>query len=234
MIKAHSVSKSYGDTKALDSFSLEVSEGCIFGLLGPNGAGKTTFVKILLDLVHPDNGNVELCGLSSLDPRSRTTVGYLPEKYSFFPYYTVEGTVEFAAQMQGLSKDSSKDAVSEALRKVGMSDLRKRKLNALSKGQLQRVGIANLLISSHQLLILDEPFSGLDPIGIKEFKDLMVELKNEGRTLFINSHGLAEMEQLCDRVCILNKGIKVAEGTVKELTNGISLEDFFYKKVKGL
>ncbi|PIP94167.1 MAG: multidrug ABC transporter ATP-binding protein [Bdellovibrio sp. CG12_big_fil_rev_8_21_14_0_65_39_13] len=233
IISATDVSKSYGSIDALHSFSLEVPEGSIFGLLGPNGAGKTTFVKILLDLVHPSSGNVSLCGLPTLDPRARATVGYLPEKYSFYPYYTVQGTVEFYAQMQGLTKASMKPAVDVALEKAGLSELRKRKLSQLSKGQLQRIGIANLLLCPHQLLILDEPFSGLDPIGIKEFKDLMFELRKEGRTLFINSHGLAEVEQLCDEVCILNKGRKLAQGKVKDLTNGQSLEDFFYSKVKG-
>ncbi|GAB4011429.1 MAG: hypothetical protein Fur0010_05880 [Bdellovibrio sp.] len=234
MIFAESVCKSYGEVDALKSFSLEVDEGCIYGLLGPNGAGKTTFVKILLDLVHPDQGRVELCGLTTLDPRSRATVGYLPEKYSFFPYYTVEATVEFAAKMQGLSGPTVKTSVDQALVKAGLTDLKKRKLNALSKGQLQRVGIANLLITSHQLLILDEPFSGLDPIGIKEFKDLMVELKKEGRTLFINTHDLAQVELLCDKVCILNKGEKIAEGKIKELIKEQTLEEFFYQKVKGV
>ena len=232
MINAHNVSKSYGNIKALDNLSLTVAQGSVYALLGPNGSGKTTFVKSILGLVKPDSGDIKLNGIVSSNVQSREGISYLPEKFNFFPYYTVLGVVKFYGTMKGLKGQELKDQANAALSSLQILELANKKIKQCSKGQVQRAGIAAMLMGNSKLLILDEPFSGLDPIAIKELKDLLIELKNKGITLFVNSHILSEMEKLCDHAAILNKGEVIAQGELIPMLNGMSLEDFFYEKVK--
>lgn len=232
MIDAQNVSKSYGAFPALDSLSLKVEKGQAFALLGPNGAGKTTFVKSLLGLVHIDQGKIEVMGRSHKEDMVRQKVAYLPEKFQFYSFDTAQNVLFFYAQARGVSKTEQKQQVQNALETVGIADLAKKKISKLSKGQLQRVGLASVLVGEIDLLILDEPFSGLDPIGIKEFRDLFITLKEQGKTLFINSHTLSEMEKVCDSFAIINKGKCLAQGRAQELLAGQSLENFFYQLIK--
>jgi ABC-2 type transport system ATP-binding protein len=232
MINAQNVSKSYGNIKALNNLSLNVTEGSVYALLGPNGSGKTTFVKSILGLVKPDGGDIKLNGIVSSDVQSREGISYLPEKFNFFPYYSVLGVVKFYGTMKGLRGQELEKQAQAALSSLQISELADKKIKQCSKGQVQRTGIAAMLMGNSKLLILDEPFSGLDPIAIKELKDLLIELKDNGITLFINSHILSEMEKLCDHAAILNKGEVIAQGELKTMLNGMSLEDFFYEKVK--
>lgn len=231
-IEARQVYKSYGDVEALRNFSITVPENSVFALLGPNGAGKTTFVKTLLGLCNFDDGSIKIFDKESRDSSSRMTVGYLPERFNFFPYYTVEGVMNFFGKMHDLSSEERIHANQIALEKVGIAELKKRKIRTLSKGQTQRVGIAALLIGKKNLLILDEPFSGLDPIGIKELKELIKELKNDGKTIFINSHILSEMEIICDEAAIINNGALLTQGKLPDMLGSEKLEDFFYKLVR--
>lgn len=233
MIEAINVNKFYGEKQALIDFSLKVESGDIFALLGPNGAGKTSFVKAMLGITKLSSGTIKINGMDYLDENSRKSLCYLPEKFSFFPYYTVAGVVDFYAKMQGVSGKEIIMRRNDALSKMNILDLAKKKVSTLSKGQLQRVGISNLLVGESKLLVLDEPFSGLDPIGIKDLKDVLVELKNSGRTIFINSHILSEMEVLCDHFAIIGKGQCLHYGRVGDLSDGENLEDFFYKTIKG-
>lgn len=231
VIEVKGLSKSYGKQEALKDVSLDVSSGVIFGLLGPNGAGKTTLVKILLDLIRANSGEVSLNEKPSTQESARLNVGYLPEKFNFYPYYTVGATVRFYGEMQGLRGEDLKTECEKALSALNILDMAKQKIKTLSKGQLQRTGLACMLMGDNQLFILDEPFSGLDPIGIKELKNLILELKERGRTIFINSHILSEMEQLCDEIAILNKGQLIEVGKIKDLIGEKSLEDHFYSMV---
>lgn len=233
MIHAQNVSKSYGGVKALDSLSLSVERGQAFALLGPNGAGKTTFVKSVLGLVHLNSGQIQLMGKDSSDHLSRERLAYLPEKFQFYSFDTVEKVLAFFAKARNVPKELKAEQINHALERAGIKDLAKRKLTKLSKGQMQRIGLASLLIGDIDLLILDEPFSGLDPIGIKEFRDVLISLKEAGKTLFINSHTLSEMEKICDSFAILDKGTCLAQGRAAELLAGQSLENFFYKLIKG-
>ena len=232
IIKAENVSKNYGDLTALKNLSLKVEEGSAFALLGPNGAGKTTFVRSLLGLTRC-SGNIQLQGLDVFNKNARLGLAYLPEKFNFFSYYTVEAVLAFYGKMQGLDGNQLEESIAKALDSLNITELRKKKMDKLSKGQVQRTGLANLLMGDNKILILDEPFSGLDPIGIKDLKVLINKLKGEGKTIFINSHILSEMEQICDQVAILNKGDCLVQGSLSEVKGSKSLEDAFYDLITG-
>jgi len=233
VIEAKGVRKSYNGTEVLRGFSVNVTDNSIFALLGPNGAGKTTFVKAILSLVKLNSGSIKINGLENSLAKSRASTAFLPEKFSFFPYYRVEAVLAFYAKIYGIPKDQISSKVDTSLKRLGIEKIRKQFIKTLSKGQLQRTGIASVLMGEANFLIFDEPFSGLDPIGIKELKDLMVELKKEGKTLFLNSHILGDVEQIADDMAIINEGECLAQGSIKELKGQSSLEDFFYKTIKG-
>jgi ABC-2 type transport system ATP-binding protein len=230
IIQIQDVTKSYGPDFSLRNVSLNIEKGKIFALLGPNGAGKTTLVKLMLNLLHTDSGRISINGHDVNDKNSRMGMAFIPEKFSFFPFYTAEGVLEFFGNMKGLVGAELKSQVKNALEELQISDLAKRKLSKMSKGQVQRVGLASILIGNNDLIVLDEPFSGLDPIGMRDLKEIVKKLKMQGKTLFINSHILLEMEQLCDEIAILNKGELLYTGAVSAvLEKEKSLDDFFYK-----
>ncbi|MDD4974225.1 MAG: ABC transporter ATP-binding protein [Bacteriovorax sp.] len=231
-IEVRGVKKSYGHDFALHDVNLEVKMGKIFALLGPNGAGKTTLVKLILNLMHADHGEIKIKGIPSYLASSRIGVGFIPEKFSFFPYYTVRGVLEFFGTMKGLSGLDLKSQIDNALKDLDIEVLQNRKLQSLSKGQVQRTGLASLLVGEHDVLILDEPFSGLDPIGMRDLKDIIRKQRAAGKTIFLNSHILSEMEQICDDAAILNKGEILFSGSIQSiLDQGQTLEDFFYQLV---
>lgn len=232
LIQAKNVSKNYGRHKALENLSLDVYRGQTFALLGPNGAGKTTFVKALLGLVSYSHGQISIDGKLTSDPQSRSSLAYLPEKFQFYSFDTPEKVLRFYAKARSLPGPRIKLEVEKALEQVVMSENATKKLRHLSKGQMQRVGLASLLIGDPELLILDEPFSGLDPVGIKELRDIIRSLKEQGKTLFINSHILSEMEKICDSLAVLDHGHCLAQGDAVELLKSQSLENFFYNLVR--
>ncbi len=231
-IEVQNLSKSYGADFSLRDVSLKVESGKIFALLGPNGAGKTTLVKLILNLMQQDLGQITINAVSSQTPHSRKGVAFIPEKFNFFPYYTVRGVLEFFGTMKGLHGEHLTNQINHALTELDISELANRKLQSLSKGQVQRAGLASLLIGENDLLILDEPFSGLDPIGMRDLKDILRKQRALGKTIFLNSHILSEMEQICDDVAILHKGQLLYSGSVQKiLDDGSTLEDFFYQLV---
>lgn len=232
IIQIKDISKSYGMDFSLKNINLNVQKGKVFSLLGPNGAGKTTLVKLMLNLMHSDSGTIEINGLNVNDKNSRMGVAFIPEKFSFFPFYTARGVLEFFGKMKGIEGVELTAQVNNALEELQISDLASRKLSKMSKGQMQRVGLASILIGNNDLIVLDEPFSGLDPIGIRDLKDIIKKMKAQGKTMFINSHILLEMEQICDDIAILNKGQLLFAGSVASiLEKEKSLEDFFYATV---
>lgn len=231
-IEVIGIKKSYGVDFSLHDVNLEIKMGRIFALLGPNGAGKTTLVKLILNLMHADLGEIKIKGVSSHLASSRNGVGFIPEKFSFFSFYTVRGVLEFFGTMKGLRGIYLKSQIDNALIELNIKELENRKLNTLSKGQVQRAGLASLLVGEQDVLILDEPFSGLDPIGMRDLKDIIKKQRASGKTIFLNSHILSEMELICDDVAILNKGEILFNGSIQSiLDKGISLEDFFYQTV---
>lgn len=230
VLKVSNLTKKYGNNLALNDFSLTLNSGNIVALLGPNGAGKTTFVKSILGLLNVDNGEIEYFG--NIDKTiGRDKISYLPEKFTFYSYFNVESTLRFYANMYKVQKSTIDQRISDSLAMLSIVELRGKKLESLSKGQMQRVGLACSIIGDHELIVLDEPFSGLDPIGIKEVKDLCQKLKAMGKTLIINSHILAEMEKMADIVIIINKGNVLAQGSVKEVRGEDTLENCFFNLI---
>ncbi len=202
---------------ALKPFSLDVLAGESFGFLGHNGAGKTTTIKCILDLIRPAHGTISLFGISNRDPHSRTHVGYIPEQPYFYDNLTVVEILTMYARLCNLSGKRLSARVHECLELVGLKEKSNQVMRALSKGLTQRVALAQAIIASPKLLILDEPFSGLDPVGRKEFRDIFQTLKSGGTTLFISSHILSDVEYLCDRVSIMVGGSLQGVYVVKEI-----------------
>jgi ABC-2 type transport system ATP-binding protein len=203
---------------ALQDFSLEVQSGQIFSLLGPNGAGKTTFIKILLSLTIKSGGSATLLGHDVSNPAARARVGYLPENHRYPGYLTGEQILHSFGSLSGVSRPTLKSRTTELLELVGMKDWRNVKAKKYSKGMLQRLGLAQAMVNDPDLLFLDEPTDGVDPVGRAEIRDLLRNLKTRGKTIFLNSHLLSEVELISDRVAILDKGRLLRVGTVDELT----------------
>jgi ABC-2 type transport system ATP-binding protein len=208
------------EVRAVNSVSLKVERGTTFGLLGPNGAGKTTFVKLLLSSVHATSGEARIFGKPVSDPEARRPIGYLPENHRFPTYFTGAGMLDCYAALSGLSAADRKRLIPELLARVGLEKWGDMRLGKYSKGMLQRVGLAQALIHAPQLLILDEPTDGVDPVGRIQIREILNSLTGSGVTVFLNSHLLAEVQLYCRDVAILHKGQVALQGSVKELTAG--------------
>lgn len=204
--------------EALDEVSLTVPRGEIFGLLGPNGAGKTTLVKILLGLVHPTAGAAELFGQSVRQPGARERVGFLPENHRFPGFLTAKQTLHVYGRLANVSSTDRTKRIPELLDQVDLRDRADTKVSTFSKGMLQRLGLAQALLNTPDLLFLDEPTSGVDPVGRRAIRDLVVDLSDAGTTIFLNSHLLSEVEKVCTQIAILRQGQLVRKGTIEELT----------------
>ena len=206
---------------AVDQVSLTVRRGATFGLLGPNGAGKTTFVKMLLSAVHPTSGRARVFGRDSVEPAARRPIGYLPENHRFPTYFTGRGMLEFYGALSGAEHATMRRRIPELLDLVGLDQKwAEVRVGKYSKGMLQRLGLAQSLLHSPDLLILDEPTDGVDPVGRVHIRGILKSLEERGVTVFLNSHLLAEVEATCDEVAILRRGEVVLSGRVKELTAG--------------
>lgn len=205
--------------RALDDLSLEVKRGEIFGFLGPNGAGKTTTLKLLMQLIYPTSGSARILGHSIADVSTRARIGYLPENPYFYDYLSGRELLEYTAALFGITPSEAEVRSNELLGQVGLdADRANRQLRKYSKGMLQRIGIAQALVNDPEIVFMDEPMSGLDPIGRREVRDLLLSLREQGKTIFFSSHILSDVEALCDRAAILTRGKLVRCGTVNELT----------------
>ena len=205
--------------EAVKGVSFVVERGEIFGFLGPNGAGKTTTIKMLVGLISPTRGQASIFGRKAPSPQAMERVGFLPENPYIYPYLTPREFVTLCGRLSGLSGARLKERVTEVLERVGLTYAMDRAVRSLSKGMLQRAGLAAALVHDPELLILDEPMSGLDPVGRKEVRDIIVAEKRANKTVFFSSHILSDVELLCDRVCILRRGEVVVSGAIKELLN---------------
>ena len=204
--------------KALRGIDLTLQPGRVFGLLGPNGAGKTTLVKILLGIVHATAGNAQLFGTPVTDHTARDRVGYLPEKHTFPELLTATQMLDLYGRMGRVPAEERTTRIPDLLEKVGLANEADRKIGTFSKGMLQRVGLAQALMNAPDLLFLDEPTDGVDPVGRRAIRDLLVWLRDEGTTIFINSHLLSEVEKVCGEVAIMNEGELVRQGAISDLT----------------
>ncbi len=205
---------------ALQPLNLAIQEGEIFGYLGPNGAGKTTTLRLLMGIIFPSGGSARILGHDMQDPRIKAQIGFLPEQPYFYDYLTAAELLHYYAQLSGVAAGERAPRVSAMLKRVGLAGAADVQLRKFSKGMLQRVGIAQAILHQPKVVFLDEPMSGLDPIGRREVRDLIQGLKDEGRTVFFSTHILADAEDLCDRVAVLHEGTLRGAGTIQELTAG--------------
>ncbi|MCU0792996.1 MAG: ABC transporter ATP-binding protein [Opitutaceae bacterium] len=203
--------------RAVDALNLEVAEGQVYGLLGPNGSGKSTTIKIILGLLEATVGDVRVFGVPSNKVEARRNVGYLPEAPYFYRYLSGRELVRFYARVCGVPSATLKARVDEVIAWVGLSGAADRRVGTYSKGMLQRIGLAQALVHDPKLIVLDEPTAGVDPVGSAEMCELILKLKQQGKTVLITSHLLAQIEDVCDRVAILDRGKLIVEGSVNEL-----------------
>jgi len=219
---AQGLEKHYGETRALDGVDLEVGEGELVGLLGPNGAGKSTLVKIACGLVRPSGGRATVCGAPAGSAAARASIGYLAELFRFPGWATADEVLELHQRLAGSSGGDAERA--ELLGLVALGDARRRRVEAMSKGMQQRLGIAQALVGTPRLLFLDEPTSALDPVGRRTVRELLEELRRRGVSVLLNSHLLSEVELVCDRVVILDRGRVAAAGRPDDLARAGGVE----------
>jgi ABC-2 type transport system ATP-binding protein len=203
--------------RAIDQLDLRVEAGQVFGLLGPNGSGKSTTIKIILGLLEPTAGTASVFGLTSGNIAARGEVGYLPESPYFYRHLTGRELVAFYARICGVGRATLASRVAEVIALVGMSEAADRRVGTYSKGMLQRIGLAQALVHDPRLVILDEPTAGVDPVGAAAISEIILQLKARGKTVLITSHLLGQIEDICDRVAILDRGKMLLEGAVRDL-----------------
>ncbi|PID26848.1 MAG: ABC transporter ATP-binding protein [Candidatus Cloacimonadota bacterium] len=217
IIKTKDLTKVYsGKVKALDSFSFNLKKGEVYSLLGPNGAGKTTLMRVLLSIILPTSGEASIGGFDISNPKSRSSIGYLSEKHAFPDFLTSSEVLYYYGMMNGRSKKYIKDKIDPLLSLVNLEKVKKVKVKKYSKGMLQRLGIAQTLIGDPEIIFLDEPTDGIDPVGRKEVRDIISRVKSEGKTIFINSHLLSEVEKISDRIAIMKNGSMIKEGVLSD------------------
>ena len=234
MIELNTVTKRYGSLAAVDNVSFSVKTGEYFALLGPNGAGKTTIVKMLLDFTRPTSGSLSLNGLPSTQATCRNAVGYLSENLHIPPHLSGWQYLQRCAELLDISRSDAKDQCRRIVEIIAMQGREHTKVNTYSKGMIQRFGLGAALIGNPKLLILDEPTAGLDPIGIRETRELLESLKHQGMTIFLNSHLLSEVEKICDTAGIMNRGKLLVKDAISAIVReGETLEDVFVRLVKG-
>ncbi|PTA67087.1 ABC transporter ATP-binding protein [Deinococcus arcticus] len=220
-IETQDLRKVYRGRAVVDGLNLTVPQGEVFGFLGPNGAGKSTTVKMLLGLVHPSGGAARVLGGSPQDPRVRARLGFLPEQFRFQTWMTGEEFLRFHGRLAGVGAGDLRGRIPEVLELVGLSGRGRETLSGYSKGMLQRAGLAGAILARPRLVFLDEPTSALDPIGRIEVREIIERLRAEGVAVFLNSHLLSEVEQVCDRVAFVKAGRVLTQGTMRELMGGV-------------
>ncbi len=203
--------------RALDRLNLQVERGEVFGFLGPNGAGKTTTLKILMNLLYPTSGQASILGEPVHSVAARMRIGYLPENPYFYDYLTAEELLEYSGGLFGIKQPELGRKVADLLQRLGLSDSRRTQLRRFSKGMVQRIGVAQAIINDPEIVFLDEPMSGLDPLGRREVRQVIASFKSRDVTVFFSSHILPDVESLCDRVAILNKGRLLAAGALEQI-----------------
>lgn len=225
LLVANSVTKSFGDFKALNNVSIEVSKGSIFGLLGPNGAGKTTLIRIINQITMPDTGEILLDGLP-LKPHNIRDIGYLPEERGLYKSMKVGEQAIYLAQLKGLTKQEAKERLKYWFDKLDIGDWWHKKIQELSKGQAQKIQFIVTVLHRPKLLIFDEPFSGFDPINASLIKDEILQLRDEGATVIFSTHRMESVEELCDHIALIHKSNKVLDGKLTDVKRQFKTNTF--------
>lgn len=229
-IKISHLDKYLDSKQVLFDVNLSIRTGEVFGFLGPNGAGKTTTMKSILGLIRPDAGSIEILGDADLSDATKEQIGFMPENTYLYKYLTGREFLRFNGKFFNIPTDTLDAKIEELLEKVGLESAGDKLLSAYSKGMLQRIGLAQAIINDPRVVFLDEPMSGLDPIGRKMVKDLILALKAAGTTVFFNTHILSDVESICDRFAIIHQGRLVAEGAIQDLDK--PLEELFIEKIQ--
>ncbi len=216
MLKIESLNKKYGSTNALTDLDLDVPDGVIFGLLGPNGAGKTTLIRIINQIIEGDSGTIRLQG-ELLAPKHIRKIGYLPEERGLYKKMKVWDQMLYFARLKGLSQTDAKSKIDAWLEKLGIATWKDKKIEDLSKGMAQKIQFISTIIHNPPLLILDEPFSGFDPVNAEIIKNEILELKNQGTTVILSTHRMESVELLCDQVAMIHRSRKILDGTIKHV-----------------
>ena len=216
LLSFETVHKSYNGLRAVDGVSFEVRGGEIFGLLGPNGAGKTTLIRMLMDILRPDAGRILLDGRPTWQANT-DRIGYLPEERGLYRKQRVFEVLVYFGRLKGMTGDAAKKAAAAALERVGLAETGKKKIEELSKGMQQKVQIVATLLHDPDLVVLDEPFSGLDPVNVRMVKEILDELKTRGRLVILSTHQMAQVEALCDRIVMIDRGRRVLYGPLREI-----------------
>ena len=216
MLSISGITKNFGNLTAVKDLSLELSKGIICGLLGPNGAGKTTTIRMIMNIIIPDRGEIKVLG-KKMDEKLKDSIGYLPEERGLYPKMRVEHLLSFFAGIKGISKKEAKKRINYWLERLEIADWKIKKVNELSKGMQQKIQFIITIFNDPKLLILDEPFIGLDPINTEIFKDIILELKQKGKTILFSTHIMEQAEKLCDEICLINKGEKILSGKLNQI-----------------
>ncbi len=215
-VEVSKVSKRFGDVAAAKDISFEVESGEIFGLIGPNGAGKTTVIRMLMEIIKPDSGDVRILG-EPLQEATKNIIGYLPEERGLYKKLTVVDTLSYLAALKGTSGSATRQRATMLLERTGMLPHQHKKVEELSKGMAQLIQFIATILHDPQLVILDEPFYGLDPVNTRLLKDMVSELRKQGKTIILSTHMMNEVEELCDRILMINKGQSVLYGNLSEI-----------------
>jgi ABC-2 type transport system ATP-binding protein len=215
-IRLSGIGKAYSGHVAVDSLSLSVARGATFGLLGPNGAGKTTTLRMIMNVLGPDTGTIEILGRPAAQ-ESRDRVGYMPEERGLYPRMVVEEQLLFFAELKGVPRKEASQRLMPWLERLGLLEWRQRKLNELSKGMQQKAQFIATVLHDPEILILDEPLSGLDPVGVNVMRDVFLDLRRRGKTVVLSSHQMETVERLCDSIALIDRGRKVLDGAVSEV-----------------
>lgn len=232
-VEAIDLTKRFGDFVAVDAVSFQIGRGEIFGFLGPNGAGKTTTIRILLDFCSATSGTVQVFGGPPGHPETRRRIGYLPEVADYYDFLRAQELLRFYGQLCGMARRQITDAIPRVLDRVGLADTGKKRIAHFSKGMKQRLGLAQALLHDPDLLILDEPMSGLDPLGRRRVRDIIRELRDQGKTVFFSSHELSEAEMIADTFAIVKDGRTRWQGTPADIagTGDTNLERVFLQVI---
>lgn len=225
MIKFESVSKHFNDQKVIQDLSFNLVQGSVFGLLGPNGAGKTTLIRMLLDIIKPDSGSI-LINNKHLNAGDKDNIGYLPEERGLYKNQRVVDILIYLCALKSMREDEAIRSINYYLTKLDMIEHLESKISSLSKGMQQKIQFISTIAFNPSIIILDEPFSGLDPINIRLMKDLIIELKNKDRTIILSTHQMNQVEELCDTVLIINQGIKIIHGNISDIRKQYSKNEF--------